>query len=90
MRSIQTHQNYIFEVNQKRDLTFFKHLTAPKIKTSGTLDCEILSLEVLSLCTIEKTQFSIAKIMKEPSAQSEILTEYILELFNFSVALRMH
>ena len=36
MRSIQTHQNYIFEVNQKRDLTSFKHFTAPKIKTSGT------------------------------------------------------
>ena len=63
------------------------------VRNSGknpTSDCEVLSLEVLSLCTIEKTQFSIAKIMKEPSAQSEISTEYILGLFNFSVALRMH
>ena len=25
----------IFEVNQKRDLTSFKHFTAPKIKTPG-------------------------------------------------------
>ena len=27
--------NYIFEVNQKRDLTSFKRFTAPEIKTSG-------------------------------------------------------
>ena len=53
-------------------------------------DCEFQPLKVSSLCTIEKTQFSIAKIMKEQSAQSEIATEYILEFFNFSVALRMH
>lgn len=59
-------------------------------RVNPTPDCEILSLEVLSLCTIEKTQSSIAKIMKEPQAQSEILTEFILGLFNFSVALRMH
>ena len=32
----RAHQNCIFEVNQKRDLTSFKHFTAPKINTPGT------------------------------------------------------
>ena len=32
----RAHQKRIFEVNQKRDLTSFKHFTAPKIKTPGT------------------------------------------------------
>ena len=36
--NFRTHQNYIFEVNQKRNLTSFKHFTAPKIKTSGTAE----------------------------------------------------
>ena len=37
----RAHQKCIFEVNQNRDLTSFKHITAPKIKTPGTLDGEI-------------------------------------------------
>ena len=46
MRSIQTHQNYIFEVNKKRDLTSFKHFTAPKIKTPGTFKWNVWKYEM--------------------------------------------
>ena len=36
----RAHQNCIFEVNQKRDLTPFKHFTAPKIKIPGILQVQ--------------------------------------------------